>query len=173
MRRIFFPVVVMAAVLTACNDAKTDSATSTNDDVEQKNIEASKKIADAFLTGNTAAIDSFVADDFVDHTDHGDKIGKDSLKAMVNFIRTSFKDMKGETLSVTAENDHVFQWMKYTGTSDGSMGMQAGPYSTHIMEVSRFKDGKAVEHWAYMEMQEMMKMYAPPQPKMDSASMKK
>jgi predicted SnoaL-like aldol condensation-catalyzing enzyme len=159
MRRIFLSAVVITTCLVACNDTKTGSASKT-DDASQKNIEASKRIADAFQTGNTAAIDSFVADDFIDHTDRGDKIGKDSLKAMINMVHSTMKDMKAENLSVTAENDHVFHWIKFTGTSDGSMGMPAGPYTMHTMEVSRFKDGKAVEHWAYMETQEMMKMMA-------------
>ena len=50
------------------------------------------------------------------------------------------------------------------------MGMAAGPYDTHMMEITKFRDGKAVEHWAYMEMAEMMKMMgqqgAPPPPPM-------
>jgi predicted SnoaL-like aldol condensation-catalyzing enzyme len=159
MRKVFFSVVMITTCcLVACNDNKTEGTKT--DDTEQKNIEASKRIADAFETGNTAAIDSFIADDFVDHTDRGDMKGRDSLKAMVKMVRENFKDMKAETLSVTAENDHVFHWLKYTGTSDGKMGMPPGPFTMHTIEVSRFKDGKAVEHWAYMEAQETMKMMA-------------
>jgi len=36
--------------------------------------------------------------------------------------------------------------------------MPKGPFDMHSIEVSRFKDGKAVEHWSYVDMGEMMKM---------------
>jgi len=50
-------------------------------------------------------------------------------------------------------------WMHWTGTSNGSMpDMPAGPYDMNGIEVVRFKDGKAVEHWAFMDAREMMKM---------------
>jgi hypothetical protein len=32
------------------------------------------------------------------------------------------------------------------------------------IEVAKFKDGKAVEHWSFMDMQDMMKMMPPPPP---------
>ena len=52
----------------------------TNDNTEeQKNLAASNVITKAFQTGDVSGIDSVVADDFVDHTDRGDKIGRDSL----------------------------------------------------------------------------------------------
>jgi len=68
---------------------------------------ASDAISKAFETGDISKIDSVVADDFVDHTDQGDKKGKDSLNAI---------------------------------------------------EVSKYKDGKATEHWSFVNMIEMMKM---------------
>jgi hypothetical protein len=56
------------------------------------------------------------------------------------------------------------------------MGMPTGPFDMDAIELSKYKDGKAVEHWGFMEMQDMMKMMPPPaqQPgnKMDT-SMKK
>jgi hypothetical protein len=35
------------------------------------------------------------------------------------------------------------------------------PIDFHSLEVSKFKDGKAVEHWSYMQPKEMMAMMAP------------
>jgi predicted SnoaL-like aldol condensation-catalyzing enzyme len=132
-------------------------------------------VAKAFETGDVSAIDSVVADDFVDHTDRGDKVGRDSLKAMVNMVRTNFKDMKMETIRELADDEYTFQWMHYTGTSDGLM-MPAGPFDMHGMEITKFRDGKAVEHWAYMDVAEMMKMMgqqgAPPPPPMDTTKAK-
>ena len=175
MRAIFSSVLFLCLFLVACNDTKTTAGET--DDQAQKNLEAARKIAKAFETGDATIIDSVVADDFVDHTDRGIKTGKDSLKAMINFVRTNFKDMKGETIKDMADGDYVFQLMRYTGTSDGTMGMPSGPYDMQSMEVSRFRDGKAVEHWAFMEVSEMMKMMAnmppPPVTTKDTSQIKK
>jgi hypothetical protein len=68
-----------------------------------------------------------VAEDFIDHTDRGDMKGRDS-KAMVKFVHANFNDMKSEKIREVAEGDFVYSWMRYTGTSDGTMGMPDGPY---------------------------------------------
>jgi hypothetical protein len=45
------------------------------------------------------------------------------------------------------------------------MGMKAGDkFDSKSMEVSRFKNGKVVEHWTLMEPAEMMKMMGGAQP---------
>jgi len=176
MKKFFF--VAFAGLLCTCNSctSKTDTATSGNSDKEQqqKNIAASDVVTNAFQTGDVSGLDSVVADDFVDHTDQGDKKGRDSLKAMVNMIRANFKDMKTEKLGDAASGDYVYSWMRYSGTSDGSMGMPKGPYSMSAIELAKFKDGKAVEHWSFMDMRDMMKMMPqPPMNKMDTSKMKK
>lgn len=159
MKTIFLAVFAgLICFCTSC-DSKTESTSDNSDKAqEQKNLAASDAISNAFKTGDVSAIDSVVSDDFVDHTDMGDKKGRDSLKAMVNMIHTNFKDMKTEKIRDVADGDYVYSWMRYSGTSDGSMGMPKGPYSMSVIELARFKDGKAVEHWAFTEMRDMMKM---------------
>ncbi len=66
-----------------------------------------------------------------------------------------------------ADDDYVFSWMHYTGTSDGAMGMPKGPYSMNVIEVSKFKDGKATEHRGFVDMKEMMKVMPMSQKKPD------
>ena len=168
-------IAAFAGVLCTCIscESKTESTTSdnTNKEMEQKNIDASNAISKAFETGDASIIDSVVADDFVDHTDMGDKKGRDSLKAMVNMVHTNFKDMKTENIRDVADGDYVYSWKRYSGTSDGSMGMPKGPYSMSTIELGKFKDGKAVEHWSFVEMRDMMKMMAP-QPNMNTDTSK-
>jgi predicted SnoaL-like aldol condensation-catalyzing enzyme len=130
--------------------------------VVEKNIAISHAVSKAFETGDVSALDSIVADDFLDHTDRGDKVGRDSLKAMISFVHNNFKDMKMETLNEVADNDYVYSRMRFTGTTDGTMGMPKGPYDMQVIELARFKDGKAVEHWEFMDIQTVMKMMAPP-----------
>ena len=144
----------------SCSGKKEESSGSMSDKAKA-NIAASHAISDAFLSGDISKIDSVVANDFIDHTDKGD-MGRDSLKAMIKMMHGMVKDQKMETTKDLADDDYVFSWVRYTGTSDGSLGMPAGPYNMTAIEVAKFKDGKIIEHWNFMEPREMMKMMPPP-----------
>jgi predicted SnoaL-like aldol condensation-catalyzing enzyme len=162
----------LALVCISCNNKAGDDTmgeTKTSDQAE-KNAAASHVVADAFQTGDVSKIDSVVASDFVDHTDRGD-MGRDSLKSMIKMWKAASKDAKYEIIKELADDEYVFSWMRFTGSSDGSMGMPAGPYDMTSIEVVRFKDGKAVEHWGFMEPREMMKMMQH-MPKMDTTKKK-
>ena len=151
-------------LLVSCNNEKssveTTAGTKEESSAAKKNLEASHVVANAFETGDISMIDSVVASDFVDHTDRGDT-NRDSLKAMILTWKADSKDAKNEVIKEVADDDYVFSWMRFTGTSSGTMGMPAGPYNMTAIEVVRFKDGKAVEHWSFVDPQEMMKMMAP------------
>ena len=172
MKKILFAAFCgLLFICTSCT-SKTESTSDDNVNAqEQKNIAASDVITNAFQTGDVSGIDSVVSDDFLDHTDRGDKKGRDSLKAMVKFIHANFKDMKMEKVREVGDDQYVFTWMRYTGTSDGSMGMPKGPYDMSAIEVAKFKDGKAVEHWSFMDMQDMMEMM-PQQPNVNKIDIK-
>ncbi|MEP6616588.1 MAG: ester cyclase [Ginsengibacter sp.] len=181
MKKILIAACVgLACFCSSCTDTGTTSTTEKKDNsAMEKNMAANDVISKAFETGDVKGIDSVVADDFVDHTDHGDVNGRDSLKAMVNMVHTMMKDMKMETLHNLGDDEYVSGWMRYSGTSDGSMGMPKGPFDMHAIELTKFKDGKAVEHWSFMDMRDMMKMMQSPPPnmdkmnKMDTSKMKK
>ena len=114
--------------------------------------------------GDVSGIDSIIAADFVDHTDKG-PMNRDSLKSMIKMMAAD-KTMKMETTKEMADDDYAFAMTHVTGTSDGK-DMPAGPYDMHTVEVVRFSNGKAVEHWGYMEMGEVTKMMMAPMPGMD------
>lgn len=167
MKKIFLAAFAgLLCFCISCNSKTESTSDNKYSEQEQKNIAASDVITKAFQTGDVSGIDSVVSDDFVDHTDRGDMKGRDSLKAMVKMVHSNFKDMKTEKVREVADEDYVYSWMRYSGTSDGSMGMPKGPYDMESIEVSKYKDGKAVEHRAFMEMQDMMKMM--PQPNMNN-----
>jgi predicted SnoaL-like aldol condensation-catalyzing enzyme len=164
MRKILLLVLVgLPFLFNACNNATESTATAppAEPSMADKNLASSQIVTKAFQTGDASMIDSAVASDFVDHTEHGD-MGRDSLKAMIGMIHKEFPDMKTEVIKEVADNDYVFSLMRFTGTSNGSMGMPKGPYDMHAVQVVRFKDGKAVEHWEYMQPKEMMAMMPPP-----------
>lgn len=161
MKKIFLSLTAgLVFIVISCNDktARTSTGLSTQ---AQKNLDASRVISNAFGTGDISGIDSVVASDFVDHTaDRGD-VGRDSLKAMIVMVNREFPDSKMEVLREFADDDYVFSQMRFSGTSNGAMGMPVGPYDMRAIQVTKFKEGKAVEHWEYMEMGDMMKMMPP------------
>ncbi|HUR11104.1 MAG TPA: ester cyclase [Flavitalea sp.] len=154
MTRTLFVFFIVLCFFTACND---DSTASKEDSPMQKNLAASHIVNKAFETGDASQIDSAVASDFVDHTDRGD-VGRDSLKAFISSMKKDFPDMKMEVIKELADSEYVFSLMRFTGTSNGTMGMPKGPYDMKTLEVVRYKDGKAAEHWAYMDAAAMAKM---------------
>jgi len=169
-KMLLFVLLGLPFLFNACNNAAEVSSESKTANTEtEKNLAAFRAVSEAFKTGDVSKIDSVVAADFVDHTERGD-LGRDSLKSMIVQVHKSMPEMKSETIKEMADGDYVFGLFRYKGTSNGEMGMPAGPYDFKSMEVVRFKDGMAVEHWAYMEMTEMMKMMAP---KTDTTKKKK
>lgn len=124
--------------------------------MSEKNLAASHIVNDAFQSGNISKIDDAIASDFVDHTERGD-MNRDSLKAFITMMHKEFPDMKMEMIKEMADDEYVFSLMRWTGTSNGQMGMPKGPYDMKAIEVVRFKDGKGVEHWTYMQTPEVKK----------------
>jgi SnoaL-like polyketide cyclase. len=131
MKKIFFSALSALLIFSSCKDAASDKGS----DARQKNLAASEVVDKAFRTGDISGIDSVVASDFVDHSDRGDLKGTDSLKAMVKFVHENMKDMKQEKLHELADDDYVFTWMRWTGTSNGVAGMPNGPYDMHAMSI--------------------------------------
>ena len=156
MKKLFFILSAAASfLLPACNDK--DSANGGMSEAARKNLDAFHTVSNAFETGDISRIDSVVASDFVDHTPKGDT-NRDSLKAMITMMKNA-GTMKTEIKKEFADDEYVIGWLHWTGTSNGSMpDMPAGPFDMSGIEVVRFKDGKAVEHWAFMDAREMMKM---------------
>jgi len=162
MKKFLFILSAAAfCLLSACTDKAADAEGTS--DAAKKNLEAFHTVDNAFQTGDISRIDSVVAGDFVDHTPKGD-FNRDSLKNMITMMKKA-GTMKSEIIKEFADNEYVMGWMRWTGTSDGSLpDMPAGPYEMNGVEVVRFKDGKAVEHWAFMDAREIMKMMTGSQP---------
>jgi predicted SnoaL-like aldol condensation-catalyzing enzyme len=160
MKKIFLSLITgLILLVISCND-KTAASSSGLSEKAQKNLDASREISNAFGSGDVSKIDSVVASDFVDHNAQMGDVGRDSLKAMMVSVHRDFPDAKMEVIKEFADDDFVFSQMRFTGTSNGQMGMPAGPYDMRAIQVTKFRDGKAVEHWEYMEMGDMMKMMA-------------
>ena len=175
MKKTFFAVLAsLLCICISCNDRSNVSGEGNDKLQAQKNLNAWHKVAMAFATGNQQDIDTVIADNYLDHTPRGDFKGKDSVKANIARWHTNLKDKKMEIIKELADNEYGFFWMRWTGTSNGASGFPAGPFDISSLQVVKFKDGKATEHWVFMEMKELMKMMQQSGlGKMDSSKMKK
>jgi len=160
MRKLFFVfAVVILNSLIACNsDAGGMSATA------KKNKEVNETITKAYEAGDFSKMGDYIAVDAVDHAGQtGDVKGLDSIVADMKMYHAQMPDMKSETIRVMADDEYVMTWSKVSGTAktDG-MGMKAGQKVVMTsIDVARFKDGKAVEHWIFMDPKEMAAMMMP------------
>jgi predicted SnoaL-like aldol condensation-catalyzing enzyme len=161
MKKIFLLVAGTSLLVASCT-------TKSGDDATAKNLEVARKVSNAFTTGDTTGIRDVVADDFVDHGMRGET-NRDSLMLMIRMAKEA--NMKMETVRELADGDYVYQWIRFSGISDGKE-MPAGPFDFTEIEAIRFKDGKCVEHWAFMEPRDMMKMMPAP-PSMDTTTKNK
>lgn len=172
MKKLLFVTAATSFIaLTSCNNSGSGSS----DPDVQRNLAADSIITKSFDKGDTTGLSAVIADNCVSHGEHGN-MGKDSIIAMAAMMKSmKNNDMKTETLQKLANKEYVMGWYRMTGTSDGSMGMPKGPYDMHSIELTKYKDGKAIEHWEYVDAMEMMKMMGQEHgnmPKMDSMSTK-
>jgi ketosteroid isomerase-like protein len=172
MKKTFF--VISASLFCFCISCNTKSE-STGTTQGEKNIATVHAVNDAIESGDVSTLDQYIAADAVDHAgEHGDIKGLDSIKANLAYMHNSYKDMKLDELQDAASGDYVFSLTRFTGTSTReSMGAPGGTsFDMNSVQVIKFdKNGKAVEHWEYMQMSDMMKMM--PQSGMDHMMDKK
>lgn len=146
--------------IISCNDSAKSDAGSASKPISHKDHIMS--VYAGIESGDMSKMDEFVADDIVDHGDMGDVKGRDSVKKMLGDIHNHFSNLKMNvvTEATDASGDYHFSLVNMTGTTkDASMGM---PANTNVdrtsVDVVKFTNGKASEHWGFVNASEMMKM---------------
>jgi predicted ester cyclase len=155
----------------ACSSAGNAPVAQAVDSAGLKNLAASNAIDRAIESGDMSNSGDYIAADAVDHSGpHGDVVGLDSIKAeLAPMHKMAANDLKFEVVKELADSDYVFQWVRMTGTATTTeMGVPVGSkFSVATVDVSKFKNGKATEHWEFMQPADIMKMMAamaPPVP---------
>ena len=143
MKKLFFILaVVILNSLIACNSGMSST--------EKKNKEVNSAIMKAYEAGDFSKMGDYIAADAVDHGgEKGDVSGLDNIVAAMKGYREQMGEVKFETIRELADDDYVMTWSKVTGRN------------MTTVDISKFKDGKAVEHWLYMDPREMMQMMMP------------
>lgn len=157
MKKILFPAAVaLLGFCVSCDDKDEGMS-----DKAEKNLAAQHGVIKCFDTKDFSKIGDYIAEDFIDHAGQNGEIkGLANAKAEFEKMVTTLSDNKTETILELANDDYVMSWIRFTGTlAVDNMGMKAGDkYDMKSMELSKFRDGKAIEHWVFMDPAEMMKM---------------
>jgi steroid delta-isomerase-like uncharacterized protein len=128
-------------------------------------IEENKAMSTRFLEevinkGNLAVMDEVMAPDFVDHqTPPGMPPTAESAKAFIGMFRGAFPDLHYTLVDTIAEGDRVVERSMASGTMKGDfMGMPASGKTATWQEIhiTRYANGKAVEHWAVVDQMSML-----------------
>jgi predicted ester cyclase len=165
MKKFLFPAVtLLLCFFTSCKDTSTSSTSnSTTDSSSERNLENNRKVMKAIETGDSATINSLIADDAVDHQgpNNTDVKGGDAIRHWLIDMHNHMKDLKFDVIADAANEDYIFTLSSFKGTcTDGSMGMPAGTQMNQkVVDVVKVnKDGKMTEHWGFMDPKEMMAM---------------
>lgn len=151
--------IAVCSLLVSCNSGGPSAAT-------KKNLEVNDAITKAYQSGDFTKMSDYIAADAVDHGgENGDIKGLDSIVASMKRYHAMMPDAKMLMSRSLADDEYVFTWSKMSGTMGGKV------LEMNSVDVAKFKDGKAVEHWVYMDPADMAKMMPPP-PAMDSLEMK-
>ena len=140
-------------------------------DKAKKNLDAMHAIQKMLETKDFSKVGDYMADSAVDHNGmNGEVKGLAANKEQLVKMGAMTEGDKTDIIKELADDDYVMSWGRYSGKAKtADFGMKPGQTITmESIEVARFKDGKAVEHWTMMEMKEAMKMMPMDQPMVDT-----
>lgn len=120
-----------------------------------------KAIFDVINTGKVDEVDNLMTENFVENQKDPaiTSTGRQAVKDMFNMVRTAYPDYKQEIISMSTTGDKTYIHFHITGTNTGPWGeMPATGRTMDVMgvDVIRFENGVAAEHWGYMEEMKMM-----------------
>lgn len=125
---------------------------------------------DAIAAGNDidAAIETYIAEDFVEHESiPGMGNTRDTPRQLFKLMHAAFPDFRVTVHEMLQDGDKVVSRITMGGTHDGEfMGVPASGNQVGVdaIEILQFRDGKCIAHWGVMDMAGMMEqMGAAPQ----------
>jgi len=160
-------LIAMPVALCICCMSCNDKGGGGMSDAAKKNLDAMHGVQKCFETKNFDKIGDYIAEDGVDHSGmEGEVKGLANIKAEMIKMAAMSEGDKTEIIKELADDEWVMSYCRYTGISKtAEMGMKPGDkMDMHAVEIVKFKDGKAVEHWSMVDMKECMKMMGPMPP---------
>ena len=120
----------------------------------ENNIEAYRRLAAAFGNGDLTVVDELVAPEMVEHQIGSLGNGPEALKQMITHLRSSMPDLEITIDDLVAVGDKVWARGKFCGTFSGELlgrVFHDEPIVLDAVDIVRFRDGKAVEHWGVID----------------------
>jgi len=105
-----------------------------------------RRIADAFATGKIDHVEALLAQNYVDHQGigAGDLVGPAGFREVVSRARSHYHRLDVEVLSLIESGSFVAMALRWNGLPGDT-----APARRETLEVLRFVDEKAVEHWGW------------------------
>ena len=152
-------LVASVSLMTGCHARPDHHGAAAGRTSDHANYLASiDKVYAAFGSGDDSCVDACVAKNFVEHAVPPPGVtstGMQCLKDSIAWFHTAFPDCKMTVLSSVVAGDTIYVHFNQKGTNRGPMG-PGMPATGKTMDVNgvdivRFENGKAVEHWGYMD----------------------
>jgi len=110
--------------------------------------------------GKLDLIDELISPDFIEHEEFPDlPPGREGVKQVFKMFLEGFPDLHFHVKDMVAEGDKVVARLTMHGTHKGPfMGMPPTGKEVFVqaIDILRFTDGKAVEHWGVTDQMSMM-----------------
>lgn len=152
----------LCCLFVSCNNSGTSGTASTENTADSnaaKYKQINRDVLKGIETGDSSKFDG-IADDAIDHEGPmGQEVkGGGNIKKMLMDMHNHAKDLKFDIKEEAVNGDHLFTWATMSGTAtDSSMGVPANTkFNWTSVDVLKFKDGKAYEHWGYVDPKDMM-----------------
>jgi steroid delta-isomerase-like uncharacterized protein len=166
-KHLVFPMIFLAFLFLSCSNRNesTDKMSARSEDTninkeEEKFKANTPAVFKAIETGNFDGVDSLWADNIVDHSGpNGKEVrGKDSIKAELQKMHNSIKDLKFDVVANAYDNGYLMTLAHVTGTTTTAfMGMPANTkMDSYGVGVVKMTNGKVTDHWHYANPNEMM-----------------
>ena len=122
---------------------------------QENKASATRFLDEVINKGNVAVVDELSGANFVDHqAPPGVPPTVEGIKGYITMFRAAFPDLHYTLEDSIAEGDRVVQRATAHGTMKGDfMGMPASGKSATWSEIhiTRYENGKAIEHWAVVD----------------------
>ncbi|MEZ4808692.1 MAG: ester cyclase [Flavobacteriales bacterium] len=160
MKNPTFLMIPLIAFLAACGGGPTPEQQALAEK-EATNKAAFEKLMSAWGNGDKAAMSEVLAEDFMTHNPDPDipGTGKQHLLDQMETYRAMSPDMKGDRKVLLVDGDWVAGVEMVNGTHTGAMGDMPPTgkgFDCTSIDLIRFQDGKAVEHWGLFDAMTMM-----------------
>ncbi len=151
-------LIIIAISFAACVPPANKNTT---DDRATRNKELMMKFYEEVINKhNFPMVDSLISADYVDHcVSPGYTPDRTGLKKGWQDFVTGYPDLNTKVNFMVADSEYVTAQYTFTGTNTGSvMGMPATGKKINVdgVDIVRYKNGKAIEHWGYMDEMKMM-----------------